>query len=72
MNTLLAHDTDVQISYVYKREFALLPIEVDSGDFCFLEWYYTKYVIYDTTWVYDVQPLGRFTKEEVIMGRLRN
>lgn len=72
MNTSQTHGPDVQISHVYKREFALLPIEVESGDFCFLGWYYTKYVIYDTPYVVDIQPLGRFTKEEVIMDRLRN
>lgn len=58
-------------SIVYKKEFALLPIQMDSGEFCFLKSYYTKCVVLDAPEYYDVMMMGRFTKEEVIIDRLR-
>ncbi len=56
---------------VYKKEFALLPIQVDSGEFCFLKFYYTKYITLDAPEFMDIKMLGRYTKEEVIIDRLR-
>ncbi len=63
----------MDIEYKYRKEFALLPIQLESGDFCWFKSFYTKIACtthgpWDSVTYTDV---GRYIKEDLIMDRLK-
>ncbi len=57
--------------YSYKKEFALLPMQMSSGRFCWLKSFYTK-IKYSVHWsgADHVEQVGRFTEEELLVHKL--
>lgn len=56
----------------YRKEFALLPIQVDSGDFCWFEHFYTEIeTILCWNGYYSKKDIKRISKAEYVIERLK-